>query len=343
MQSTGMLAFLLVATVVFSQSTGGQEATRTVPRGLDAYMPVPDDNPLTDRKVELGRRLFFDRLLSRDNALACATCHDPQRAFTDGRPVAAGVLGRAGTRNAPTLINRGYGRSQFWDGRAPSLEEQVLEPIVNPAELDLTLDEAVGRLARDGGYRSRFTQAFGSDVNATSLARALASYVRSIVAGNSPLDRYMSGEREALSAQARQGLGIFRGKGNCTACHVGPTLTDEQFHNTGIAWKDGAWRDLGRFAVTANEIDHGAFKTPTLREIARTAPYMHDGSLATLEQVVEFYDRGGNRNTFLDRELRPLDLTDHEKQALLAFLRSLTGDIHDGPDAGAAGLTACSQ
>jgi cytochrome c peroxidase len=182
--------------------------------------------------------------------------------------------------------------------------------------------------------------------------------VRTILSGNTPLDRYMNGEREALSPQARQGLGIFRGKGNCTACHVGPTLTDEQFHNTGVAWKrprslssaetrgssdrggpasaeeSGALVDLGRFAVTGRPEDRGAFKTPTLREIARTAPYMHDGSFVTLDEVLEFYDRGGNANPFRDRELRPLGLSEEEKQALLAFLHSLTGDIYEGPGAG---------
>ena len=323
------LALLLLATAVL-QVVGDASGRRSVPLGLDVYMPTPEQNPLTEEKIALGRRLFSDRLLSRDRTLACATCHDPRRAFTDGRPVAAGVLGRTGTRNVPTLINRGYGRSQFLDGRAASLEAQALEPIANPKELNLTIDEAIGRLARTRGYRDRFQAAFGRAVNAQDLARALASYVRSILSGNSPLDRYMNGEREALSAQARQGLAIFRGKGNCTACHAGPNLTDEQFHNTGIAWNDGALRDPGRFAVTGKDHDHGSFKTPTLRDVSLTKPYMHDGSIGTLEEVIEFYNRGGNPNPYLDPEPRPLELTRQEKQALLAFLKSLHGTIREG-------------
>ena len=168
-------------------------------------------------------------------------------------------------------------------------------------------------------YRDRFQAAFGRAVNAQDLARALASYVRSILSGNSPLDRYMNGEREALSVQARRGLIIFRGKGNCTACHAGPNLTDEQFHNTGVAWKDGALRDPGRFAVTGKDHDRGSFKTPTLREVSRTAPYMHDGSISSLEEVIEFYNRGGNPNPHLDPEPRPLGLTPEGKQAFSPF------------------------
>ena len=318
--------------------------------GLDLYLPVPEENPLTPEKIALGQRLFSERLLSRDRTLACVNCHDPQRAFTDSRPVAIGVRGQVGTRSAPTLVNRGYGRSHFWDGRAPTLEAQVVEPIANPKELDLTIDEAVGRLTRTRAYGDQFEAAFGRPVNAQDLARALASYVRTITSGNAPLDRYMNGERDALSEPERAGLAIFRGKGNCTTCHVGPTLSDEQFHNTGVAWRGagraaggapapleekwaGVFTDEGRAAITGRPEDRGAFKTPTLREIARTAPYMHDGTFSTLEEVVDFYNRGGNKNPFLDAELRPLGLSDQEKQALLAFLRSLIGDIHEGPDA----------
>ena len=328
------LSFAAFATLIAATVAG----ERNVPLGLDLYMPIPEDNPPTTEKIALGRRLFRDRVLSRDRTLACVNCHNPRRAFTDGRPVAVGVRGQSGTRSAPTLVNRGYGRSFFWDGRAPTLEAQVLEPIANPKELDLAVSEAVDRLARAPGYRDAFQATFGRTVNAEDLARVLASYVRSILDGNAPIDRFMNGDRDALSPRAREGLTIFRGKGNCTACHVGPTLTDEQFHNTGVAWREsageagpaGKFQDPGRFVVTRRDVDRGAFKTPTLREIARTAPYMHDGSLATLDEVVEFYNQGGRANPFRDRELRPLGLTDAEKQALLAFLRSLSGDIQDG-------------
>jgi cytochrome c peroxidase len=250
--------------------------------------------------------------------------------------VAIGVRGRRGTRNAPTLINRGYGRAQFWDGRARSLEQQAVEPIANPKELDLGLDEAIDRLARLRAYRDQFEAAFGRPVNSDDLARALASYVRSIVSGDSPFDRHVNGDAGALSDEARRGLRLFRGKANCTACHVGPLLTDEGFHNTGVAWRPSsgsarpAFQDLGRFAVTGKVVDRGAFKTPTLREIARTAPYMHDGSLATLDDVIEYYERGGNPNAFLDPELRPLALSADDRRALVAFLESLSGKVYDG-------------
>lgn len=301
-----------------------------IPAGLDLYMPVPQDNPLTRGKIALGRRLFFERRLSRDGTRACASCHQPDRAFTDGRAVSVGVLGRKGSRSAPTLINRGYGAAFFWDGRAASLEEQVLQPIQNAKEMDTTLKEAVARLKPQRGYRKHFQAAFGREANPEDLARALASYVRTILSGDSPVDRYLNGERDNLTPVARRGLDIFRGKGNCTACHLGPNFTDERFHNTGVAWRDGRWLDPGRYEVTGKEADRGAFKTPTLREIARTAPYMHDGSLATFDEVIEFYNRGGNSNPYLDTELHPLHLSAEEKQALAAVLKALTGNVRDG-------------
>jgi cytochrome c peroxidase len=285
-----------------------------IPLGLDLYLPVPEDNPLTDEKIELGRRLFNDRRLSRDQSIACASCHDPDRAFTDGRPVAIGIARQLGRRSAPALINRGYGRAFFWDGRAATLEEQVLQPIQDPAEMAMTLPEASARVG----------------LPPDDIARALASYVRSILSGDSRFDRFINGDRRALSAEQQAGLRIFRGKGNCTACHVGPTFTDERFHNTGVAWREGRLQDEGRGAISGTPEDRGSFKTPTLREIARTAPYMHDGSLATLDEVIDYYDRGGNANPALDPELRRLQLTSTEKRSLAAFLRSLSGTVRDG-------------
>ena len=285
-----------------------------VPLGLDLYRPIPETNPLTQDKVALGRRLFFDKALSRDRSVACASCHDPKLAFTDGRPVAVGIQRRAGTRNVPTLVNRVYGKSFFLDGRAATLEQQSIEPILNPREMDLTLPEIKARTA----------------LEPTEVSRALASFVRTILSGDSLYDRFSSGDAQALSPQAELGLSIFRGKGRCTTCHAGPNLTDERFHNTGVAWPGGELRDPGRFAVSGNPEDRGAFKTPTLREVARTAPYMHDGSLATLEYVVEYYDKGGNPSPGLDPDLRPLHLTPEEKRAVIAFLRSLSGTVHEG-------------
>lgn len=272
-----------------------------IPLGLDLYLPVPEDNPLTIEKLSLGRRLFFDRRLSRDGSIACSSCHDPDRAFSDSRPIAIGIAGRQGRRNAPALINRGYGRAFFWDSRASTLEEQVVKPIEDPNEMDTPLSGAAARVS----------------LTPEEISRALASFVRSILSGDSPFDRFINGDRTALSPEQQAGLQLFRGKANCIACHVGPNFTDERLHNTGIAWRDGNFADPGA--------GQGNFKTPTLREISRTAPYMHDGSLATLQDVIEYYDRGGSRNPHLDAELHPLRLTRDEKTALIAFLGSLTG------------------
>jgi cytochrome c peroxidase len=328
--SAGLLIVVSLAACTTGHRLAREPARPAIPLGLDLYLPVPDDNPMTPASVALGRRLFFDPILSRDRSLACASCHKPQRAFTDGRITSTGVFARRGPRNVPALINRAYGKSHFWDGRTTSLEQQVLQPIQAAHEMGMTVEEAVKRLRQKRSYHQAFEAAFGQAVDAGNLARALASYVRTILSGTAPIDRYMNGEQEALSEQARQGLRLFRGRANCTACHLGPTFSDEQFHNTGIAWRNGVWLDVGRFAITGEEYDRGAFKTPTLREVVRTAPYMHDGSLATLEAVIAFYDRGGNANPYLDEELRPLHLTEEEKATLLAFLRALSGDISEG-------------
>ncbi len=281
-------------------------AALAIPLGLDLYMPVPEENPITDEKIELGRRLFHDRRLSRDQSISCASCHDPERAFADARPVAVGVFGRQGNRNVPAIINRGYGQAFFWDGHVDNLEEQVVQPILDRKEMDMTLAEVSARVG----------------LAPAEVSRALTTYVRSILSGNSPFDRFASGDRDALSAEEQLGLQIFRGKGNCTTCHVGPNFTDEKLHNTGVAWRDGRLTDEGA--------GRGDFKTPTLREVARTAPYMHDGSLQTLQDVVDFYSDGGRANPNLDPELQPLRLTALEKRQLEAFLQSLTGRVTEG-------------
>jgi len=278
-------------------------AALVIPLGLDLYLPAPEENPLTVEKIELGRRLFNDRRLSRDGSIACASCHQPERGFSDGRSTAIGVLGRRGRRNAPAIVNRGYGRAFFWDARVRTLEEQVLKPIEDPNEMDLPIAEAT---AREG-------------LSSDDLSRALASYVRSILSGDSPFDRFVDGDRTALTLEQQAGLRIFRGKGNCVACHVGPNLSDEQLHNTGVAWRGGVLLDPGG--------GNGAFKTPTLREIARTGPYMHDGGFVTLDEVVTYYDQGGNANPYLDSQIKPLALTDVDKKALVAFLGTLSGRV----------------
>jgi cytochrome c peroxidase len=285
-----------------------------VPLGLDLYIPVPAANPLTADKVEVGRRLFDDPRLSVDGSLSCATCHQPERAFSSADAAAVGVFGRQGTRNAPALINLAYGRAFFRDGRETTLERQVLRPIEDPNEMGFSAARAAERVG----------------LSREELSQALASYVRTILSGNSPYDRFVDGDREALSADAQAGLALFRGKARCSLCHFGPTFSDEAFHNTGVAAPDGEIIDVGRFEVTGREPDRGAFRTPTLREVARTAPYMHDGSLATLEDVIEFYDQGGRPNPALDPKIRPLGLTADEKAAVVAFLRSLTGELQEG-------------
>ena len=281
-------------------------ALLAIPLGLDLYLPTPDENPLTAEKIERGRALFDDRRLSRDGTIACASCHQLARAFADGRALPTGVFGRTGRRNAPAIVNRAYGRAFFWDGRVRTLEEQVLKPIEDPNEMDLPVEEAARRVGLDR----------------TTLAHALASYVRSILSGDSRYDRFTYGDRSALTGDEELGLQVFRGKGHCTTCHAGPNLSDERLHNTGVAWLDERLVDPG--AGTGN------FKTPTLRDVARTAPYMHDGSFATLDAVVEFYDGGGRPNPNLDVDIRPLRLTTTEKRALVAFLRSLTGVLRQG-------------
>lgn len=263
-------------------------------------------------QVELGRALFSDKRLSRDQSIACISCHDPHRAFTDGRDLPQGIGGALGPRNTPTIINRAGGASFFWDGRARTLEQQVLEPITNPKELGFTVEGAAARV----GLQPR------------ELATALASYVRTIRSGDSIYDRYARGTLE-LTDEQQLGIMIFRGKGGCFLCHAASNFSDESFHNTGVAWRDGRYHDEGRYAITKKPYHLGAFKTPTLREIDRTAPYMHDGSLKTLEDVVEYYDRGGNPNPHLDELIQPLHLTAAEKRALVVFLRTLTGTIRD--------------
>ena len=297
--------------------------------GLDLFLPVPESNPLTVAGVALGERLFFDRGLSADGVVSCASCHRPEHAFSDTARISAGVYGRRGERNAPTLINRVYGRAFFWDGRAATLEEQVLHPIRDPLEMGQPISTMMQRLRSDRSYRSAFARAYGAAVvDSQSVARALASFVRTLRSGNSALDRWRDGDTAALSPSARRGLALFTGRANCVNCHVGPNFTDEEFHNTGVSSRSpryAAGEDSGRARITGRADDVGAFKTPTLRDVAVTAPYMHDGSIATLEEVVALYDRGGITNPHLDAEIKPLALTGEQQQDLVAFLKALTG------------------
>lgn len=299
------------------------------PLGLPELI-IPEDNPITAEKASLGKRLYFDKRLSFDDTVSCASCHDPARGFSDGLPVSVGIKGQKGTRSAPTTLNAAYLDLQFWDGRAPSLEEQVKQPLVNPVEMGMpSLDAVVEKLKGIPEYKETFEKIFG-DITIDSVAMVIASFERTLLSGNSPFDRFFyGGDKKALSKLAQEGLEVFKGKGRCITCHEfieGYALfTDNKFHNLGVGMEK-ANPDLGRYIVTKEEKDKGAFKTPSLRNIALTAPYMHDGSEPTLEKVVEFYDDGGRPNPFLSGEMRPLNLSKREKDALVEFLKSLTSN-----------------
>jgi len=325
------MGVLLAMTSALTLGSAGEDRSAPrileVPIGLDQYLPVPLDNPITLEKIALGRRLFFDKRLSKDGRTSCATCHRPSLRFTDGRRLARGVFDREGRRNTPSILNRVYGRSLFWDGRAATLEDQVRAAITGERDLGSSMEEVVSRVSRDADYVRDFTKLFGEPVTGTRLSQALATFVRSRLSGNSPFDRFLSGDATALGALERRGLDLFNGRARCGRCHAGPLLSDESFHNTGVAWVEGRFLDPGRAEATGRNHDRGAFKTPSLREVARTAPYMHDGSMTRLTDVIAFYDRGGRPNPHLDPEIRPLHLTAGEKSALIAFLRSLTGIV----------------
>jgi len=287
-------------------------------------MPVPADNPQTDAKVKLGQQLYFDGRLSADGKISCATCHDPKKGWAGHDATDTGIGGRVGDRNSGTVVNSGYMTFQFWDGRAGSLEEQALGPIQNPVEMGETLENVVRKLNAAPGYTRQFHEVFGTDVTADGMAKAIAAFERTIVSGPSPYDRYLAGDTKALSPRALRGMEIFTGKGKCVACHGGPVFSDQGFHNLGVGMQD-AKPDVGREAVTKNPGDRGKFKTPGLRNVTRTYPYMHNGKLRTLEAVVALLNAGGVPNPNLDPLVKPLGLNATEQEDLVAFLNALTG------------------
>ncbi len=287
-------------------------------------LPIPATNPMTEAKVRLGKQLYFDPRLSRDNSISCASCHIPEEAWANHHKTDTGVGGQVGTRNSGTIINAGYMRYQFWDGRAGSLEEQALGPIHNPIEMGETLEHVVAKLNAIPGYLAQFRTVFGTPVTTDGIAQAIAAFERTIVSSASPYDRYIDGELDAMSPEARHGLELFVGKAHCLPCHSGPTFSDQSFHNLGVGM-DKPEADLGRYNVTHDPKDKGRFKTPGLRNVALTYPYLHDGSEATLLDVVELYDKGGIDNPNLDPLMLPLGLSAEEKLALVAFLEALTG------------------
>jgi cytochrome c peroxidase len=293
-----------------------------VPRGL-GERTIPADNPLATVRVALGRKLFFDPILSADNSVACATCHRPDHGFASPDAKPRGIGGREAARRAPSLLNRAYGTVFFWDGRVASLEEQALEPIANPNEMGSSVADAVNRLKADANYKAKFASAFDDGVTASNLGKALASFERVLLRGDASVDRFRErGQREGMSEAERHGLWLYESKGRCWQCHSGRNFTDEGFHNTGVG-QGGIPGDLGRYAVTKKEDDRGRFKTPTLRGVGLTGPYMHDGSIKTLDDVVDFYNRGGGANPNLDPIVRKLGLTKEEQADLVVFLKSL--------------------
>jgi cytochrome c peroxidase len=297
------------------------------PREPLGLVPVvwPRDNPYTPEKADLGRLLYFDPRLSADGTVSCATCHNPKYAFTDGAAVSTGVRGQKGKRSAPTVINRAYSLAQFWDGRAPTLEEQAKGPMANPIEMGSNHDTIVDNLTKIQGYRALFATSFGTgDITIDRVAKAITTFERTVMSGNSPYDRYKAGQKSAMTPAQVHGMDIFFNKAKCDACHEGVNFTSNMYANLGVG-ADRPEPDAGRYAVTNEPKDWGAFKTPTLREIARTAPYMHDGSLKTLEDVVEYYDRGGTPNKNLDQRIKPLHLANQDKKDLVAFLNALSG------------------
>jgi len=303
------------------------------PLGLPP-VPIPADNPPTAETVALGRRLYYDPVLSADNTVSCASCHGPREGFTDTHPVSIGVGGKKGSRHSPTVINSAYNSLQFWDGRAPSLEEQAKGPIANPVEMASTHADVVKRLQADPKYVALFKQAWGTEqITIDLVAKSISSFERTVLCGNSAFDRFYYGhDKKALSASAQRGLKLFMDpkKADCAACHtIGKDyalFTDNKFHNLGIgADIQGNMEDLGRFEQTKNEADWGAFKTPTLRNIANRPPYMHDGSFPTLKDALGHYIGGGNQNPHLDKEIHAIDfLSFDERDDLLAFLNSLS-------------------
>jgi cytochrome c peroxidase len=318
---------------------------------------IPADNPMTAEKVALGEMLYFDKRLSASGSVSCAVCHDPANAFTDHETLSTGTSGNTGTRNAPTILNAMFSEQLFWDGRAGSLEEQAKQPLTNPLEMGMgSYDVVVERVSSIAEYQKEFRRVFGKEgITIETIVKAIAAYERTQLSGNSPFDRFIAGEQDAITESQKRGWQLFNGKAGCIECHSfskdSPFFTDFKFHNTGLGFSNSSFEvllgrakeidvktspallahkpqfaELGRFLVTKQASDIAAFKTPTLRDVELTTPYMHNGALKTLLEVVRFYNQGGEKNPNLDQKLHPLGLTDAETNELVEFLRALTGN-----------------
>lgn len=303
-----------------------EEQLPKVPLGLPP-VPVPDDNPMTAAKVELGKLLYFDKRLSKDGTISCATCHDPQMAWTEHRATSEGIGGKIGERNSPTVINAAYNPEQFWDGRAKSLEEQALGPVANPIEMGHTVEAMVQDLSKISDYEGRFQEVFGTGVTADGVAKAIAAFERTILSGNSPFDKFQAGDEAALTDVQKEGWQLFEDAG-CVTCHSPPLFTNGRYYNAGIGM-DKEEPDVGRMAVTEKEADKGKFRVPTLRDIENTYPYFHDGSSETLEDAVALMAAGGKDNPNLSamlKAVREAELSDEDQAKIVEFLKALSGE-----------------
>lgn len=311
-----------------SQTAGYEPEILPLPQQLATYEPmaIPPDNPMTPEKVALGRQLFFDERLSGDGTRSCYSCHVCEKGLTDGLAKSVGAFNKQLPRSSPTLWNIGYHKEFYWDGRSPSLEKQAMAAWTG-ANMGAKADEIATKLNQIQGYRGQFQQVFGSDATPDNIVKALAAYERTIISGSTPWDRFQAGDRAALTESAWRGWNIFQAI-KCNNCHDGVLFTDQQYHNVGIGM-DQKEPDVGRFKVTNKPEDTGAFKTPTLRDVARSAPYFHDGSAATLEEAVDIMLGGGKENQYLDRKnLEKRNILPDQRVALLDFLRALNVDCN---------------
>ena len=316
---------LAIASIAAMGDLNAAEPPPKPPLGLPPVI-WPPDNPYSAARVELGHYLFFDPRFSADGKVSCATCHPPEHAFAGGDPAPRGVTRKPLRRRPPTLINRAYGRSHFVDGRAATLEEQISGPVKDPDEMGTTPEAAAAAISKIAGYAPLFERAFGDPrVSFDRMTKAIASFERTILSGNSPYDRFLNGDKNALSPQAKRGQQIFERTGECSECHNGFNFTNEKFASLGIG-PEQLPPDLGLAGITRRRRDEGKFKVPTLREVAHTGPYMHDGRFKTLDEVLEFYRKGGRPDSHLDSRIAPFFLDAPARADLTAFLESLSGE-----------------